>query len=142
MSKWIFAVCGLVLCVAAVGIANDHYEVYNRGSGALYGGVGDGSEGYVPSGMRFGDQGHVAGGGETIAGCQDCFGVAPPMCDSCWRGPCVDWKLIGWYSNWSDKHRGCPGKRCCASRGGSCENDSGGACVSNGVNNGNCQTCN
>ena len=135
MSKRMIAVCALVLSVSAVGFADDIYNVYNYGSGAVYGSVSEPSTGTAPSGMRFGDIGHVSGTADGGGICQSCFGVLPPMCDPCWRGPCMDWKLIGWYSNWHDGNRGCPnhgckhrsceatGSRCCASTGdGSCEN--------------------
>ncbi len=113
MSKWILAVCGLVLCLAAVSYAADEYPVYNQGSGALYV-EADPYGGNSPPGMRFGDARQVGGVIEVgYGGCQNCYGVAPPPCDPCWRGPCIDWKQVGWYSHWSD-HHGCGRKNCCA----------------------------
>jgi hypothetical protein len=119
MSKWMLAVCGLVLCLAAVSSAADHYEVYNFGSGAMYGAAPSPYD--APSGMRFGDMPQVGGTAESgYAGCTNCFGVTPHPCDPCWRGPCMDWKLIGWYSHWGDGHHGCHRKNCCASVGNAC----------------------
>lgn len=115
MSKWLFAVVALAFGMVAVASADDVYQVYNYGSGALYGAVNDPYS--APSGMRFGDQPQVGGNAQTFGGvCQTCFGVGPHPCDPCWRGPCIDWKLIGWYSHWGDPHGGCR-KRCCASVG-------------------------
>jgi hypothetical protein len=128
MSKRMIAVCALVLSVSAVGFADEIYNVYNYGSGALYGAA--------PAGMRFGDVGHVSGTADGGGICTTCFGVNPPMCDPCWRGPCIDWKLIGWYSNWHHHNRGCPGhgcKRCGESGAGRC-------CASTG--DAACETCN
>ena len=113
MSKWLFAVIALAVGMVAVASADDVYRVYNFGSGALYGAVNDPYS--APPGMRFGDQPQVGGNAQTYGGfCQSCFGITPHPCDPCWRGPCMDWKLIGWYSHWGDPHC-CHRKRCCAS---------------------------
>jgi hypothetical protein len=99
----------MLLCMAGVGLAVD--QVVD------YGGMSDPYAGPVPSGMRFGDVGHVSGGYYGGAGCPNCgFGVAGTPCDPCWSGPCIDWKLIGWYSNFRDKPQGC---HRCGCRGGS-----------------------
>jgi hypothetical protein len=139
MSKWIFAVCGLILCMAAVAVAQDHYSVYQHGSGALYGAVNDPYSRSVPSGMRFGDAPHTASVEFGSGNCQTCAGVQPPPCDPCWRGPCIDWKLIGWYSHWGPEHggHGCH-KRCCLKH---CRADCDtGACVP-GTTGDACPTC-
>ncbi len=132
MSKWMFAVVVLAIGTVAAATADDAYQVYNFGSGALYGAVNDPYSGPTPSGMRFGDAPHVSSNEPGGGTCQNCFGVGPHPCDPCWRGPCIDWKLIGWYSHWG--HGGCGHKkRCCASLdncrdGAACDSDAG-ACV-------------
>ncbi len=106
MSKRMIAVWTLIVCVATMSYGNEIYTVYHYGSGA--------ANVSAPPGMRFGDPGHVTGMADGGFGsCQSCFGVQAPVCDPCWGGPCMDWKLIGWYSHFpSHCHKG--RGRCCA----------------------------
>ena len=125
MSKWMFVVCCMALGMAAVATADDsYYRIYNYGSGAVAGPINDPYTAPAVSGMRFGDPGHVSGAAAMPSFCRTCFGVSPPPCDPCWGGPCMDWKLIGWYSHYGC---GCHKKRCCAAlepcgNGGDCDN--------------------
>jgi hypothetical protein len=145
MSKWLFAVIALAFGMVAVAKADDIYRVYNFGSGALYGPVNDPYGGGAPAGMRYGDPPQVGGNGQTFASdCPSCIGITPHPCDPCWRGPCIDWKLIGWYSHWGDPH-GCHRKRCCASLGNCGPGQAcgpGQGCPSCDANVGACVTCN
>ena len=139
MSKWLIAVIALAFGMVAVASADDVYRVYNYGSGALYG--ADPHSGASPSGMRVGDAPQVGGNAQTDGGvCQSCFGVGPHPCDPCWRGPCMDWKLIGWYSHWCEPHGG-HRKRCCASVG-NCETDACGGSAACDTGGSACVTCN
>jgi hypothetical protein len=112
MSKWCLVAVGLLVCMASVSFAQDPLAVYPMG------GMPDPYAGPTPSGMRFGDMGQVMsvqtgdveGGYVGGPGCPGCgFGAQGTPCDPCWRGPCIDWKLVGWYSNWRDKNHGCGG---------------------------------
>jgi hypothetical protein len=145
MSKWLSAVIALAFGMVAVAKADDIYRVYNFGSGALYGPVNDPYGGGAPAGMRYGDPPQVGGNGQTFASdCPSCIGITPHPCDPCWRGPCIDWKLIGWYSHWGDPH-GCHRKRCCASLGNCGPGQAcgpGQGCPTCDANVGACVTCN
>jgi hypothetical protein len=113
--------CGVLVGIASFGLAMEPVAVYNIE------GMPDPYAGPTPSGMRFGDIGQVVsmqtgdvGGYGGGPGCPNCgFGVSGTPCDPCWRGPCIDWKLIGWYSNWHDKQHGC-GHSCRCRCGGTC----------------------
>jgi hypothetical protein len=109
MSKACLVAMGILVCIAGIGFAMEPVAVY-------MGGMPDPYSGPTPSGMRFGDVGQVVsvqtgdveGGYYGGPGCPNCgFGVPGAWCDPCWKGPCIDWKLIGWYSNWRDKNHGC-----------------------------------
>jgi hypothetical protein len=118
MSKMCMVAVGVLVCVAGVSFAMEPGAVYQMG------GMPDPYAGPTPSGMRFGDLGQVMsvqtgdveGGYVGGPGCPGCgFGVPGTPCDPCWRGPCIDWKLVGWYSNWRDQNHGC------GCRGGGCK---------------------
>ena len=110
MSKLGIVVLGIMLGLASVSFAQEPVETYSVG------GMVDPYSGPTPPGMRFGDGGHFVsvqtGDTETPyggCGCSMCrFGVPGAPCDPAWAGPCMDWKVRGWYSNWRDKDHGCP----------------------------------
>jgi len=117
----LWAACAALLGLAGMATAQDNYSVYNSGSGALAAGAQVGG-GFSAPGMRFGDVGHVMGGDVGGGpGCPNCgFGVNGAYCDPCWRGPCIDWKLIGWYSHWGHTHHCARGNAACGYEGGAC----------------------
>lgn len=126
MSKMMLIAVGFLVCVASFSFAMEPVAVY-------MGGMPDPYAGPAPSGMRFGDMGQVVSvqtgdveggyyGGPGCPGCGGAFAVQGTRCDPGWSGPCMDWKLIGWYSNfhkdrdWCDHHcGGCKGCRSCNS---------------------------
>ena len=120
MSKKVLAVFCVLLGIASMSFAQEPVASFTVG------GMVDPYAGPTPSGMRFGDGAHVIAmatgdveGGEIEGDCQKCrFGIHGVPCDPDWRGPCMDWKLVGWYSNfrdknelWCEKGHGCG--RCC-----------------------------
>ncbi|MEX0677769.1 MAG: hypothetical protein WD063_11880 [Pirellulales bacterium] len=121
MSKVIVAVIGVSLGIACVSFAQDPVATYSMDN------MVDPYAGPTPPGMRFSDVGHAvaietgdAADGHWGGGCSMCrFGIHGVPCDADWSGPCIDWKLVGWYSNFHDKDRlwcegnghGC-GRRC------------------------------
>jgi hypothetical protein len=112
MSRMGVAVVGVLLGIASMSFAQEPIESYSLG------GPVDPYSGPAPPGMRFGDGGHVVsvqtGDAETpnaVGGCPMCrFGIHGAPCDPAWRGPCIEWKLVGWYSSWHDKDHGCDGR--------------------------------
>lgn len=109
MSKTGLLVIALLLGLAAISFAQEPAGTYTLG------GMVDPYAGPTPPGMRFGDAGQVVsvqtGDIESAyvqGGCSTCrFGVPGAPCDPAWGGPCIDWKLVGWYSNWHDKQKYC-----------------------------------
>jgi hypothetical protein len=125
MSKLSVVVFGMLLIVAGVCIAQEPAGTYGLG------GIPDPYAGPTPSGMRFGETGQIVSvqtgdeagpalGGPYAGylaggpGCPGCgIAVHGPPCDPQWSGPCIDWKLVGWYSSFHDKnHGGCGGHGC------------------------------
>jgi hypothetical protein len=121
MSKMGVVIGGVLLVLASVSFAQDPV-----GTPVGPYGMTDPYAGPTPSGMRFGELGSVvsmqtgdvqegdAPGGTGCPGCR--FGVQPPGCDPAWGGPCIDWKLVGWYSSFHDQNEG--GRGCHGCRGG------------------------
>ena len=110
MSKKVFAVFCVLLGIASVSFAQEPQEPV---ASFTVGGMVDPYAGPTPSGMRFSDGGHVIAmatgdveGGEIEGDCPKCrFGIHGVPCDPDWRDPCMNWKLIGWYSNFRDNNQ-------------------------------------
>jgi hypothetical protein len=122
----VFAVLLLALA-ASVSFAEEPLPDYRLD------GMVDPYAGATPAGMRFGDPGHTGtvqppelAGPYAEGFCPTCrFGVnGAPWCDTCWSGPCMDWKLIGWYSSFHDHcahGNGCGGCGRCCTRAQPCD---------------------
>lgn len=132
MSKIGVAAVGLLLAIASISFAQEPLQAY------VVGGMNDPYSGPTAPGMRFGDVPQVQTGEYAgpygPGGCALCRGGIPGApCDPAWAGPCIEWKTVGWYSNWRNHDKGCPG-------GGHCRGcRSCGSCPSCGC--APCETC-
>ncbi len=126
MSRLLMAIAvgGAALFLAGTCLAAD--DVAPIGSSTALDGSGPTPAfGPAPSGMRFGDIGHMASvEGVTMGypggGCPTCgFGVTPTCCDPYWQGPCMDWKVVGWYSHFECQAAGHGCRNGCAPCGSS-----------------------